>query len=326
MEVELPVQLQRQIADVEAYDRQLEEANTPPTDAAPPPPATPPAAPVPTEPAVVPPAPAKDDEATYKARYLSLQGMFNAEVPRLNTQVKDLQKQLGDLQAQLIAAKSTPPAPERPASSITPKDIEAYGPDLIDLIQRQSQDQVAQARAEWARERAALEGQVAELSKNAGTVAERQATNDRERYFAALASQVPDYAEINVNPGFLAWMAETDPLSGLARQAYLDNAFAKFDAVRTATLFNTWKGLQPPPAPAPGKTLAQQQLERQVAPGGSRTTPTPTPDGSTRVWTAAEVDKFYRDAGRGAYRGREAEYARIDAEIDLAAASGRVTQ
>lgn len=319
MEVQVPPQVQRQIDEADAYDRSLAPPEA--TDGTETQPAAPEAPAEVTPPAA--PTPPKDDPDSWKARYLSLQGMFNADVPRLNKQVKDLM-------AEITTLKSAPPAPQPPAEikgSITDKDKEAFGDDLLDVIKRQAADMIAPAQAQWAAEKAALEAKVTELSTSTAAADEQRANEARNQYYAGLKALVPDYEAINVDPGFLGWLAEVAPDSGIARQAYMLNAFNTMDVNRTAFLFKTWKEAQAPatdPAPAP-QTEAKRNLERQRAPDGSKSsTPVPAAD-SLRMWTGAEIDQHYTDVRRGVYHGKDAEAAAIEAQIEAAAASGRVT-
>jgi hypothetical protein len=137
-----------------------------------------------------------------------------------------------------------------------------------------------------------------------------------------LAKQVPDYEAVNVDPDFLSWLGEVDPLSGAPRQAYLNQAFESFDAARTATLFNTWK--QAAGRVEQPKQQAKQELQRQVAPGTSRSSAGQSANPGERVWTAAEIQQYYTDVAKGVYRGKADEAARIESEIDAAVAMGRV--
>lgn len=323
MQVDIPPQIQRQIDEAEAYDKAIQDA----ADAV----ANPEGQTLeqPIEPAPAPPAPApepvapavKSEDESWRAKYLTLQGMFNAEVPRLQAQVKALVGQVAELQAK---PQTPPPAPT--ASSITDKDVEAFGGDLLDVMKRQAADIVAQAEAKWSAERDALLGKISELSATSTSVREAQQASSQQQYFSALGAAVPDYEATNVDPAFLSWLGEVDPLSGLIRQEYLNNAFATLDVARTIALFTAWKPQAPAPATPPAKTEAQKRLERQTAPSGSKaSTPPPSGDVSTRVWTGAEIDQFYTEVRQGLYRGKEAEASAIEAQIDAAAASGRVT-
>jgi hypothetical protein len=308
----LPKQVQEQAEYASEFDRMLT------ADQAPDEPAE--AIQEPAQPAPV--AERKNDEETWQKRYSTLQGMYNAEVPRLNSQVKELQAQLQDALSSIQSLK-TPPAQQEPLKKlVTEKDVEAYGDELIDLVKRQAEEVVLSERAQFRKDLAALQAENAELKKQMGGVAEKQGVNDRRAYFAELSKEVPDYEALNTDPGFLAWLAEVDPLSGVTRQAYLNVAFEQFNAKHTATLFNAFKkdaNRVVPPAQA-----AQQELQRQVAPGTSRASAPTQATAAEKVWTMREIESFYTDASKGRFSREEA--ARIEAEIDAAVAAGRLRQ
>ena len=264
------------------------------------------------------PQPAEPGEETWQARYKALQGKFDAEVPRLHSEVKQLKAQLNaaiaNLESVTRQAKEAP-TPQEPL--VTDEDVEAFGSDLIDVIKRQATEV---ARQEMGSELAELKAENQKLLEQLGGVSERQVSNDRKAFFADLERLVPDYEAVNVEPGFLNWLAEVDPLSGMARQEYLNAAYGNFDVGRTATLFNTWKQMT---APQQAKQPAKK-LERQVAPGTSKVSTASTVSTSDQIVSMSDIDAFYRAVAKGEYRGKEAEQARIEAEIDLAVAEGRV--
>lgn len=264
-------------------------------------------------------APKQDDE-TWQKRYSTLQGMFNAEVPRLHSQVKELQQQLQSVVSQQSQQKAAPQ--EQQAKLVTEKDVEAYGGELIDLMRRQASEVFQAERSQFQADLAKLQAENAELRQQLGGVAEKQGVTDRRAYFAELAKAVPDYETINVDPAFIAWLSETDPISGLLRQTFLNAAFEQFDPTRTAALFNGWKqtaGKAPQP-----RQQAAQELERQVAPGTSRATTPAQQTNGERVWSMRDIEQFYTDVSKGKYAREEA--ARIEAEIDAAVAVGRLRQ
>lgn len=315
----LPKQVQAQADELAEFEKSLIEA-TPPE---------PPAEPKPAEevtPADPAPAPVKQEpkaDETWQKRYQTLQGMFNAEVPRLNAQVKELKDQLAQAISKLEAASKAPAEPAKPTSPlVTEKDVEAFGGDLIDLVKRQAAEVFQQEKREMESELSKLRTENADLKGQLTGVTEKQGANDRRAYFVELARLVPDYEAVNVDPDFLNWLAEVDPLSGMPRQAFLNQAFETFNPEHTAKLFNAWKqahGQVDPP-----KQQVKQQLERQVAPGTSKSSAGAAPNAGERVWSAADIQQFYTDVAKGVYRGRADEAARIESEIDAAVASGRV--
>lgn len=258
-----------------------------------------------------------DDAETWKKRYQTLQGMFNAEIPRLTAKITDLERQL--------ETKAAAPEPKpAPIPTVTDKDVEAFGSDLIDLIKRQAGDTLAAAQSDFDARLAAKDAELAELRSQVSSVVDTQGNTALANYFADLATLVPDYEAVNVNPVFLDWLSQVDDVAGVPRQHFLNSAYEARDVQRTARLFNLFKNQTgKPPAPQAQAKEPPPELQRQVAPSGSRASSTPA-DSTTKIWSMREVDKFYRDVSKGLYRGKSDEQARIEAEIDLAVSQGRL--
>jgi plasmid stabilization system protein ParE len=323
----LPKQVQAQIEEAERLERELQEAANPvqetPQAEEPKTEEAPEAieVPAPTEseaPQSEPtPEPEHAEDSTWERKYKTLQGMYNADVPRLRTEVSDLKSQLETAIAKLESASATKEA--TPAERlVTDKDVEDFGSDLVDLIKRQATE-VAQAQI------GRLEDENAQLREQLTGVSERQGDIARQNYFTDLARLVPDYEEVNTDQRFLDWLSEVDTLSGYQRQEYLNQAFGNYDVARTATLFNAFKELtgstQQPQAKQPPK-----ELTRQVAPGTSKSSGQTVSNTNEKIWSMGEIDRFYKDVARGVFKGNDAEQARIEAEIDLAVQQGRLTQ
>ena len=277
-----------------------------------------------------PPAENENSES-YAQRCRSLQGIYNATVQKAQQQEARLQ-QMEQLIA-TIQATPTAPAQQTPgnaASYITSKDEEDYGVELVDMSrraareeQRAVQDELAAMRNELAHLRAVV--------PVVNRVAQAQQMSSEERFFAALGQLVPDYQQVNVNQRFHEWLLTPDPMTGITRQTYLEDAQRASDAPRVASIFNSWKestgtvapqGVQSAPA---SRKSAVSELERQVAPG--KVTAGNTPNTSqSRVWTPADISKFYEETRKGVYKGREQERAETERDIFLAQREGRIRQ
>lgn len=326
--MDLPPQVQAQADGLARYDAEIETARVAAeaeaTAAAAPEPATPPAAA-----STVPPAPPPPPTEDWEQKYRSLQGIFNAQMPVLRAEVASLTANLAAAQQALKAKEVTPASTSetpRP-SKVTAADVDAFGADLLDVVKRQAAEIVADAQTAWEAEKTRLTGEITTLRQQVETTAERTVTSDRNKYFGDLAQLVPDYERVNVDPGFIAWLAEAEPLAGVQRQSFLKTAFDGFDARRTADIFSAWKATQAAPAPtlAPPAPPAPAPRTLSVTPGPSRATTPPAPADTAKVWTASEIDVFYREVGRGDFKGREAEQVATVADIDLALAQGRVS-
>jgi len=255
-------------------------------------------------------------EETWERKYLTLKGMYDAEVPRLHAQMRELNGQVQSLIAENATAKAQQPAAQTATAKtlITEQDKEAFGSDLLDLIDRASEQKVAEFRSHNAQ----LVDEIRELKGKLGNVSERQVVSDKDQFLAKLSAQVPNWETLNTDQGFLNWLAEVDPVYGLPRQVALTNAYESLDANRTAVIFNQYQGKV-----APTQQKPSQQLQSQVAPTRSRSSPAPaTSAGDKPIYTQDQIANFYNEWIKGHLDSAEAE--RIEKDINAAYSEGRI--
>jgi hypothetical protein len=263
------------------------------------------------------PKPQSIPEETWERKYISLHGKYDAEVPRLHAELKEMRAQLQELAAENAVIKSQKAAEQvKEPSLITEQDKEAFGPDLIDLIERATEAKVSSFRQREAQ----LVEELNQLKGKVGDVTERQVVSDKDRFFAGLSQKVPDWEQLNEDAGFLNWLQEVDPVYGIPKKVALTNAYEVLDVARVATIFNAYKGGL---APAQPQKQKNQELQRQVAPTRSRaSSPDPADSQNQRIFTQQEIAQFYEDARRGHVSPEDA--VRIENEINAAAAEGRI--
>jgi hypothetical protein len=249
-------------------------------------------------------------------KYHTLKGMYDAEVPRLHSDLREMKAQLQQIIADKAALEERKAEVPQVNSLITDEDKEAFGPDLIDLIERATNSKVASL----ASREAELIKEIKELKGQLGNVTERQVVSEKDRFLASLAQQVPDWETLNVDPGFLGWLQEVDPVYGIPKQVALSNAYEGGDVARVATIFNSYKGTIAPKAPK--AKSAQDELQRQVAPTRTRSGTPPTSSESEQYFTHQDIEQFYTDWRRGVYD--DAEAAIMEKQIHAAAAEGRI--
>ena len=317
----LPAQVARQL---EEADQLLKAQGQPPV-------ATPPVAEAPVAVEAAPqPAQAADQElAKLRQRLSTLQGKYNAEVPALNVNLRKAEARAQELTEELEryrAQHKTDAQPTEPTTPlVTAQDAEKFGSDLLDVSRRVAQE-VAGAITGRMR---ALEARVGELEKLAasvtqlqdtvGTVAEATVKSNTDTFYARLVSLVPDWAVINADSGWLAWLGEHDVMLGATRQSALDDAAAKLDVERTAAMFNAYKATLAPAQAASAAVNAE--LQSQVQPGRSVASTAQVP-ATERVWTQAEYAAAFDH--RLTRSRTPQEVAALQAEADLALAQGRV--
>jgi len=256
-----------------------------------------------------------DSEETFEQRYRSLMGMYNAEVPRLHAQLKEMREQTEMLHKELEDTRAQQQEQAAPAYTVTDEDREAFGPDLVNLIEKAAESKVSTVL----QSKKQLEAEVESLKRRLGDVSEKQVSSERERYLSTLAQSCPNWEQLNTDPGFLQWLQQVDPVYGLPRQAALNSAHEAMDANRVAAIFNAYQGGQ---EPAQSKPTPKQELQRHVAPSTSRASAAPQGTQNSRIFTSQQVQEFYEDWRRGNISDEQAQ--RIESDIHAAAAEGRI--
>jgi hypothetical protein len=276
--------------------------------------------------------PPTDDttEDKWEVKYKTLQGMFNAQMPELQAKVRELGEKNQSLESIIGTMESAPAEPATPAtSSLTAEEIADYGPDMTDFVKRAAQDAIAPQLDGLRAENEKLIAQNLQLQASVGNVEATHGADAKHSMFTALASEVPDWSEINQSQEFLGWLKETDAFSGQIRHDLLLTAFEANDSSRVSIFFNAFKRDKQLVTPTPQPPAALQPtvpLSSLVAPGkgSASTTQPPTDEDQSKIWDTSEISAFYRDVQRGKFAGREAEKARLENAIVKAGREGRV--
>lgn len=241
----------------------------------------------------------KDDQ--WEHRYKVLEGKYRAEVPRLSADNRALKQQLDTLKTEIEQLKSQ--GENKPSSLISAEDREKYGDDLLDVIKRAAQEQVA-----------AKEGEIADLKRQLEMVTTTTAKTVEVGFFERLGQLVPDWVSINGDENFLKWLDEYDEFTGKTRQDLLSDAEQAKDADRVARFFSKWKQSQEASA-----NQSKRNLEAQVAPDSNRVVAPPT---GKRFFSRREIADFYSAARRGEIGAKE--MVAMEAEIHAATLDGRI--
>jgi hypothetical protein len=274
-----------------------------------------------------PPAPPTVD---WEQRYNTLQGKYNSEMPELRGQVRSLQEMLANMQQprtreQTFEAQPQPRPQVPPTREIPSEDVEAYGQDLINGVQRWAEARLAPTIQEFERRLLSVEGGNQQLANYTA----------QKSVDAALSRAVPDWEVINHDPNFILWLDQVDMFSGQKRKQMIEQAYGAGDAARTIAFFRAYKNEQTAVSPTPGTQQFQTDsssaerlpLADLAVPGRGRSVSSPAPGApERRIWTAADINTFYRQKQRGQWLGREAEAARIEQDIVNAPAEGRFRQ
>jgi len=263
-------------------------------------------------------------------RYRTLQGMYNADVPRMRTQLHEKDLQITGLTqrvAALEASKPAAPPSDDQTKYVTEEDEEEYG-KALDVMRKAAKEEVASYQARIAD----LEAKISQLNGVAPTVEElkQHADNmEKKAFWDAIEGAVPDWRKINEDQGFKSWLLEVDSVTGANRQQFLRDAQATRDSRRVIGFFEEWKRItagttKPKTTPSAPHTTPRSELEHQISPGPSRASPATTRE--PKVYTRKDISDFYRDVAAGKYSGRQAERGQIEADIFAAQREGRITQ
>lgn len=303
-----------------------------------------------------PPSGAPADPVDWEHKFKVLQGKYNAEVPRLTKQAKEQGEQLQDLRQQLTNTQSLlaslnenkpPPQPQAGSPPATPTqrlvkddEIREFGSDLYDFVKRAAMEAVSPKLAELTKP---FEERLSKTEQSTQHVVKTAEQAELDKMYGLLDAKVPNWVEINEQPEFLQWLAETDPYTGAQRGQLLAQAHERRDGPRVLAFFqgflNENAAVTPPAGAAPaagappseGAPPAQpegQPLDGLVAPGTPKSGPqSGAPDeAGKRVWTQAQIRELYLKKNEYTKKGRKPPKELEQLEVDLikAQSEGRV--
>lgn len=254
------------------------------------------------EPAAPAPDPRENDPAYWRQRFKVTEGVLRQARETHMATVRDLRQQLSDLQEQvrtLQAGTSTPEAVDLTAY-FTQAQIEEYGEDQCRVMAEAAQ-KAARTQAQ-----AIIDAEIKPLKDR--QAAEKQDTIESRKaaFQDELAAMVPDFAEIDVSPGWLEWLAQEDPSTGLVRQKILDTHVSALNARKTGKMFQDYlastKHVVPEPPISP---------QGNGAVGGSGEVP--QVDAAGGYPTAAEIKDFYKRSALG--RVKDDERVKFEARL-----------
>jgi hypothetical protein len=316
----LPRQVEAQLRELEALEKQLAEGNNPaPADPNPQPAEPPqdpqpqPAEPKPVEPTPTPTEPVVAEEK-WEQKYKTLKGMYDAEVPRLHADLRELKAQVDSLRKASETKPVEPAKPAAPTKLVTDADVEAFGQDLIEVQRKVAREVASEFRGELDAMRAENEKLREQLTSTGTQVSEAS-------FEQRLYRMVPDFEAVNADPKWIAWLNEVDPLLRAPRSSVAQQAFNRGDAEGVAHYVAMFKQTV---APVEQKADKTEELERQLQPNrGATSAPTASPKG--KVYTNADIEKMFRKAADLGTKGQTDAAKKLEAEIDAAFMEGRVT-
>jgi hypothetical protein len=268
---------------------------------------------------------AKED---YVQKYKTLQGMYNAEVPRLHTTNRELQsrvQQMEQLLATLSAQNNTAHQPSVEASpQVTDRDREEYG-ESIDVMRRVSREEVTPVLQKMGQIEQLLQQLQTNVVPQVQNLTHRQAMSAEQQFWSGLTDVVPNWRDVNNDPDFQSWLLDVDPFTGVTRQTILEDAQKNLDVRRISKFFTAWLEMngQANAAQDTQRKSPASELEKQVTPGRSRSASAPSGT-NAKSYSPTDIQKFFEDVRKGKYKGKEAERDRLERDIFAAQKDGRI--
>jgi hypothetical protein len=308
--VTLPRAVLRRSAAIEARIAERKaEPETPPAD--PNAPQVPPVAAttVETPPLAADPTPQADprenDPLYWKQRFKVTEGVLRSERTQRQTESTETNRRLTELQEQVRTLKAATPKPDDVIDVkqfFTGTQIEQFGEEQCEAMAR------AATKSAKSEVQKAIEEAVAPLKEQNTRTEEQQVAAKKQAFTDRLAELVPNYLEIDVEPEWLAWLAQEDEGTGVERNQILQAHIHAFNAPRVAKVFadylRTKKQTPVPPITAKGDGA-----------GPSGDPPPQAAAGSLKAPSDAEVKDFFKRSALG--KVKDAERVAFEARMKL---------
>jgi len=240
-----------------------------------------------------------DDDLTFKERYLTLKGKYDAEVPRLSSELKEFKQavleRLGSEPSQAEPEAAPEPDPEDPVLAQFREEFGDEHADLmIKLINAQGQKLVKES----------LKTSLTPVEEKVKTVEDKQLEAARNDFAQALDTKLEtgNWRQLmdGSNPKFVEFLGEADP-SGLFTYGELVQEFSnRWDSDKLAKVFKTFLERE---TPVKAPTAKPDAL---IAP--SRSTNTNPPVETDKIlWTKESIKQFQKDDMSGKLSAEESK-------------------
>lgn len=243
----------------------------------------------------------KEDNDIWQKKYQTLAGKYSAEVPRMAAEIKQLKNEQKIRDEEYKRLKDAP----KKQSLITKEEEQEYGEGLINVVKKAAREEISDRDLT-----------IASLKSEIESLKGVSAKTEEVGFYQYITNKHPDWQAINDDKDFHAWLESSDELTGRRRQDVLTEAENGRDAEKIANIFSSYKRTK-----NKASVVANRNLEQQVTP--ARTSPASAPPGK-RLWTRAEIDRFYYDLRRGVISEKKA--AAMENDIQSALMSGRIAQ
>ena len=246
----------------------------------------------------------------------TLQGKYQAEVPRVISDNKELRNQIKELR-DLVVALQKPQVPDW-KKSLTPEEQEEFE-SAGEAMGVAGKTALAIAEANRERDRLAHEKEIEELRNQ---VQQQTASTQVQEFWTRVNGLVPGASDINNTTEFSAFLDTVDPATGMTYRERGEAASAKGNFGALAKVFEEFKR-------ASGKTgtPAQESVEGQVKPDNVQGASAPVSKNQKPMIKQSEVNAFYKEVTAGAYGAdpeKNEQAVKLMAIIEEAELEGRI--
>ena len=255
---------------------------------------------------------------SWKQRFANYKGSTDKTISNLRKdnlvligQISDARKEIDRLAARIADMQNS--GKDLFGDSITPEDVETIGVEAVDIVKKATKRATEAAVNPPKEEINKLKAKELEMIKKN---AEERRAAEYKLFTADLGRLVPDYQAINLDPGFEVFMMATDPVTGERRLDSFRRAEDYLDADRVADFFLDYKASIP--------KSKKEMLEDKITPSGAASSSAPSVK-KVETFSIREVNKFFDDVSKGAYRNRKKEADELEARITKAYVEGRIT-
>lgn len=273
------------------------------------------------EPVAVEATPADDSKEevseSFKQKYATLRGKYDAEVPRLHQQVKELTDQMNAIRREAEAAKKVEAEkPKEKVSYVTDADREEYGDDLIDFQRRVAKEASQEYEDRFEQQAKVIEQLQQQISNTGNQVGEVGFTQK-------LNALVPGFDQLDNDERWVAWLNEYDPMTRGPRRDQAQAAFNAGDAEAVAHYVGLFRESVEPVAN--GKSDRDTELEKQVTPTRSASTVTnKSSSKNSKVYSEKELNNAWTKIRTLNTQGKYDDAEKLEAELTAAYMEGRV--
>ena len=260
-------------------------------------------------------------EEDFEQKYSVLRGKYDNENLQLRETIRQQSESIDTLTRALNSAQQAKgegeeiegkEEPEKESKPLNKEDFDGYGEEMVGMVNTVN---------ELLAENKKLKENLGTVQGDVTTVQDNVVKTSENTLLTDLDKALPDWENINKDPAFLNWLGQVDPLTGIRRQALLDDAYAALDSQRVANFFVTFEGNSGKPAKEtdvpPEKA---NELEEQVIPDGAGAGSEIPGQQPKPTITIAQYTKAVKDAQTG--RITEKEFEKIANTYQMQFATG----